>query len=236
MSVRNCAQCHHPSHQAEDVSLIDSKLTTDVDVLVIGAGQAGLAAGITLRHAGLRFMIVDAGDQPGGSWPWYYDSLTLFSPARFSTLPGLRLAGRLSRYPTRDDMARYLRDYATHFQLPVLAGPIARNLQVAALGTWGCTARGDDRTGSRLPNRALLGSWRRASAARPAPRVLLRAGLAPAFCGRGDVTQERRAAGVPARGACTRPAGCGRRRSGARSFRGRRPGSRRRCVLRPWPR
>jgi hypothetical protein len=69
-----------------------------------------------------------------------------------------------------------------------------------------------------------------------APRVLLRAGLAPAFCGRGDVTQGRRAAGARARGACTRPAGCGRRRSGARSFRGRRPGSRRRCVLRPWPR
>ena len=66
--------------------------------------------------------------------------------------------------------------------------------------------------------------------------LLLRAGLAPAFCGRGDVTQGRRAAGAPARGACTRPAGCGRRRSGARSSRGRRPGSRRRCVLRPWPR
>ena len=75
-----------------------------------------------------------------------------------------------------------------------------------------------------------------ASAARPALRVLLRAGLAPAFCGRGDVTQGRRAAGARARGACTRPAGCGRRRSGARSSRGRRPGSRRRCVLRPWPR
>jgi hypothetical protein len=78
-------------------------------------------------------------------------------------------------------------------------------------------------------------SRRRASAARPAPRVRLRA-FAPAFCGRGDVTQGRRAAGARARGACTRPAGCGRRRSGARSFRGRRPGSRRRCVLRPWPR
>jgi hypothetical protein len=54
--------------------------------------------------------------------------------------------------------------------------------------------------------------------------------------GRGDVTQGRRAAGARARGACTRPAGYGRRRCGARSSRGRRPGSRRRCVLRPWPR
>jgi putative flavoprotein involved in K+ transport len=99
--------------------MIDSNLTTDVDVLVVGAGQAGLAAGMALRLAGLRFLIVDTGDQPGGSWARYYDSLTLFSPARFSTLPGLRLPGRLSRYPTRGDMARYLSDYATHFQLPV---------------------------------------------------------------------------------------------------------------------
>ena len=77
----------------------------------------------------------------------------------------------------------------------------------------------------------------KAPRSRPAgAAVLLRAGLAPAFCGRGDVTQGRRAAGARARGACTRPAGCGRRRSGARPFRGRRPGSRRRCVLRPWPR
>jgi cation diffusion facilitator CzcD-associated flavoprotein CzcO len=99
--------------------MIDSNLTTDVDVLVVGAGQAGLAAGIAVRQTGLRFLIMDAGDQPGGSWARYHDSLTLFSPARFSTLPGLRFPGRLSRYPTRDDMARYLSDFATHFELPV---------------------------------------------------------------------------------------------------------------------
>ena len=68
--------------------MTNSDLTTDVDVLVVGAGQAGLAAGMALRQAGLGFMIVDAAGQPGGSWPRYYHSLTLFSPARFSTLPG----------------------------------------------------------------------------------------------------------------------------------------------------
>jgi putative flavoprotein involved in K+ transport len=56
----------------------DSKLATDADVLVVGAGQAGLGAGMALRQSGLSFMIVDAADQPGGSWPRYYDSLTLF--------------------------------------------------------------------------------------------------------------------------------------------------------------
>lgn len=54
--------------------------------------------------------------------------------------------------------------------------------------------------------------------------------------GRGDVTQGRRVAGAQARGACTRPAGCGRRRCGARSSREQRPDSHRKCVLRPWPR
>jgi hypothetical protein len=71
------AQRHHPSHQTGQVSMIDSHLTTDIDVLVVGAGQAGLAAGMALRHAGLRFIIVDAAE-PGGSWPRDYDSLTLF--------------------------------------------------------------------------------------------------------------------------------------------------------------
>jgi putative flavoprotein involved in K+ transport len=102
--------------------MIDNNLSSDVDTLVVGAGQAGLAAGMALRQAGLSFMIVDAADQPGGSWARYYDSLTLFSPSRFSTLPGLRLPGRPGRYPGRDDMTRYLRDYATHFQLPVRTG------------------------------------------------------------------------------------------------------------------
>ena len=83
--------------------MIDNKLDSDVDTLVVGAGQAGLAAGMALRRAGLSFMIVDAADQPGGSWARYYDSLTLFSPSRFSSLPGLRLPGRRGRYPTRDE-------------------------------------------------------------------------------------------------------------------------------------
>jgi putative flavoprotein involved in K+ transport len=51
--------------------MIDSKLAADVDVLVVGAGQAGLAAGMAVRQTGLRFLIMDAGDQPGGSWPRY---------------------------------------------------------------------------------------------------------------------------------------------------------------------
>jgi putative flavoprotein involved in K+ transport len=93
-----------------------------LDTLVIGAGQAGLAAGYHLQRAGMRFTILEASDQPGGSWPGYYDSLHLFSPARFSALPGLPFPGDGDRYPARDEVTAYLRQYAVHFQLPVQTG------------------------------------------------------------------------------------------------------------------
>jgi putative flavoprotein involved in K+ transport len=93
-----------------------------LDALVVGAGQAGLAAGYHLKRAGLSFEILEAGGAPGGSWPGYYDSLTLFSPARYSGLPGMPFPGSPDRYPTRDEVVGYLRDYAEALGLPVLAG------------------------------------------------------------------------------------------------------------------
>src|SRR5262245_1301463 len=92
------------------------------DAIVIGAGQAGLATGYHLKGAGLRFALLEAGRQPGGSWPRYYDSLTLFSPARYSGLPGWPFPGDPDRYPRRDEVVAYLRDYARRFELPVIAG------------------------------------------------------------------------------------------------------------------
>jgi putative flavoprotein involved in K+ transport len=99
-----------------------------VDTLVIGAGQAGLAAGYHLQRAGQSFTILEAAAQPGGSWPQYYDSLRLFSPAGFSSLPGLRFPGNPERYPARDEVISYLRDYATYFQLPIVT-----NTRVASI-------------------------------------------------------------------------------------------------------
>jgi putative flavoprotein involved in K+ transport len=90
-----------------------------LDALVVGAGQAGLAAGYHLRRAGLSFAILEAGDKPGGSWPGYYESLTLFSPSRYSGLPGMPFPGPPDRYPTRDEVTAYLRRYAKVFGLPV---------------------------------------------------------------------------------------------------------------------
>ena len=93
-----------------------------LDALVVGAGQAGLAAGYHLKRAGLSFEILEATGASGGSWPGYYDSLTLFSPVRYSGLPGMPFPGSPDRYPTRDEVVDYLRGYAETFGLPVLAG------------------------------------------------------------------------------------------------------------------
>jgi putative flavoprotein involved in K+ transport len=92
------------------------------DALVIGAGQAGLATGYRLQQAGLRFLILEAGSQPGGSWPYFYDSLLLNSPARYSSLPGLPFPGDPDHYPRRDEAVAYLRDYAAYFHLPIVTG------------------------------------------------------------------------------------------------------------------
>jgi putative flavoprotein involved in K+ transport len=90
------------------------------DAIVIGAGQAGLAAGYYLQKAGLRFLILEASDEPVGSWPHYYDSLVLNSPAHYSSLPGLPFPSQSDRYPARDEVVAYLRRYATHFDLPIM--------------------------------------------------------------------------------------------------------------------
>jgi putative flavoprotein involved in K+ transport len=82
------------------------------DLIVVGAGQAGLAtAALAPRHGFTRTLVLEAADQTGGAWPRYYDSLTLFSPARYSSLPGMRFPGDGDRYPTRDEVVAYLRAY-----------------------------------------------------------------------------------------------------------------------------
>lgn len=92
------------------------------DVIVIGGGQAGLAAGYYLRQVGLSFHIVEAHGRLGDSWRKRYDSLTLFTSRQYSGLPGLRLQGDPSGYPTKDEIADYLENYAGHFSMPVSTG------------------------------------------------------------------------------------------------------------------
>ena len=92
------------------------------EIVIIGAGQAGLATAFAARQAGLRPVLLEAADQAGGAWPSCYDSLTLFSPARYSTLPGRPFPGDGDRYPRRDEVADYLRACAAELDAELLYG------------------------------------------------------------------------------------------------------------------
>ena len=87
--------------------------------IVIGGGQAGLCVGYHLAKQRLPFTIIDANRRIGDAWRNRWDSLRLFSPARYNALPGLRFRARGDEFPTKDEMADYLESYAQHFRLPV---------------------------------------------------------------------------------------------------------------------
>src|SRR5664279_2159489 len=91
----------------------------ELDVLVVGAGQAGLAAGYWLRQSKRTFFIVDRAARIGESWRQRYDSLTLFTPRAFSSLPGMILSGDPEGYASAREFADYLEAYAAKFSLPV---------------------------------------------------------------------------------------------------------------------
>ena len=92
------------------------------DTLVIGGGQAGLAVGYHLSRAGVPFLIVDANQRTGDSWRHRWDSLRLFTPNRFNSLPGLQIPGEDWGFPTKDEVADYLESYVSQFELPIRHG------------------------------------------------------------------------------------------------------------------
>ncbi|HWA76736.1 MAG TPA: NAD(P)-binding domain-containing protein [Polyangiaceae bacterium] len=90
-----------------------------LDVLVIGAGQAGLSVGYHLKRRGLRFLIVDGSERVGDVWRKRWDSLRLFTPAWLDSLDGLPFPAPAHTFPTKDQMGDYLEAYAKHFELPI---------------------------------------------------------------------------------------------------------------------
>jgi putative flavoprotein involved in K+ transport len=88
-------------------------------VAVIGGGQAGLAIGYFLGRQGRRFVILERADSIGSAWRERWESLTLFTPRRYSALPGLPFPGDPDGYPTRDEVIAYLESYAETLELPV---------------------------------------------------------------------------------------------------------------------
>jgi putative flavoprotein involved in K+ transport len=93
-----------------------------VQAVVIGGGQAGLSVGHHLARRGISFVILEANARIGDSWRSRWDSLRLFTPARFDGLAGMPFPAAGHRFPTKDDMADYLEAYAARFALPVRTG------------------------------------------------------------------------------------------------------------------
>jgi putative flavoprotein involved in K+ transport len=93
-----------------------------VPVVVIGAGQSGLSVGYFLAKHGIRFVILDANERVGDVWRRRWDSLRLFTSAKFNALAGMRFPGPANDFPTKDEMADYLETYAKTFSLPIRGG------------------------------------------------------------------------------------------------------------------
>jgi putative flavoprotein involved in K+ transport len=93
-----------------------------VNTVVIGGGQAGLSVGYHLQRRGVPFVILDAHERIGDSWRARWDSLRLFTPARYAGLDGLPFPAPPFSFPTKNEMGDYLERYARHFDLPVRSG------------------------------------------------------------------------------------------------------------------
>jgi putative flavoprotein involved in K+ transport len=93
-----------------------------VETVVIGAGQAGLSVGYHLARRGRSFVILEANERVGDSWRKRWDSLRLFSPARFDGIDGMPFPASPHAFPTKNEMADYLESYAVRFELPVRTG------------------------------------------------------------------------------------------------------------------
>jgi len=113
-----------------------------LDAVVIGAGQAGLAAGYHLARAKLRFEILEQAPRVGEAWRRRWDSLHLFTPAQHDGLPGLPFPAARNSYPGKDEFAAYLENYASHFGLPVRTGVRVDGVTAAGSGFAVDTASG----------------------------------------------------------------------------------------------
>ncbi|WP_262927193.1 ArsO family NAD(P)H-dependent flavin-containing monooxygenase [Phytohalomonas tamaricis] len=127
------------------------------DVVIVGGGQAGLACGYFMRRTGLNYVILDGEEAPGGAWRHGWDSLRLFSPAKWSSLPGWPMPPCDEQWPPRDHIINYLAAYEQRYRLP-----LRRPVEVSAVtqGPHGLcvhTDRGD------IHARAVIsatGTWR----------------------------------------------------------------------------
>ncbi len=102
--------------------------TERIETVIIGAGQAGLALGYHLAKQDRSFVILEGSQRVGDVWRRRFDSLRLYSPARYDGLPGLAFPADKWHFPTKDEVGDYLEEYARRFELPVLTGTSVQSL------------------------------------------------------------------------------------------------------------
>lgn len=93
---------------------------TIYDVIIIGGGQSALSAAYFLRRTNLTYLLLDSEVQPGGAWQHTWKSLSLFSPALWSSLPGVLMPGGQHYYPTRLETIQYLQEYESRYKFPIV--------------------------------------------------------------------------------------------------------------------
>jgi putative flavoprotein involved in K+ transport len=110
------------TEEAQDPRPAPAAAPERFETVIVGGGQAGLAVGYHLARRGRRFVILDAHQRIGDAWRGRWDSLHLFTPARYDGLPGMPFPAPAWSFPTKDEVADYLAAYAARFDLPVRSG------------------------------------------------------------------------------------------------------------------
>ncbi|MFF6959027.1 NAD(P)-binding domain-containing protein [Streptomyces sp. NPDC008317] len=131
----------HPSNAGSGTPA--SSATAEPDTIVIGAGPGGLAAAAALRARGVRPLVLERSEHLGASWRAHYDRLRLHTTRRLSALPGLQIPRAYGRWVARDDVVRYLEQYAEHHDLDITTGIAVERVDRAASGAgWELPANG----------------------------------------------------------------------------------------------
>ncbi|MEX5295029.1 NAD(P)-binding domain-containing protein [Kocuria sp. CPCC 205268] len=120
--------------------------TQHIETLVIGAGQAGLATGRHLQRLGRPFLVVDSQDRVGDTWRRQWDSLRLYTPARYDGLPGLPFPADPWSFPGKDEVAAYLESFALHWDLPVRTSTTVESVAARPGGGYTVSLGGDTMT------------------------------------------------------------------------------------------
>ena len=108
--------------------------TRYVETVIIGAGQAGLATGYHLQRRHREFVIIDGNDRVGDGWRRQWDTLRLYTPAKYDGLPGMPFPGSPWLYPLKDEVADYFEAYANRFELPIRLGVRVEGVEPSADG------------------------------------------------------------------------------------------------------